>query len=109
MTTTLLTVTLSDRIIKQKLIKQKLIKQLKLNLYHITIQQTYSYIINRENPDVGITDYRKPRFKSNMSYGTLATSMFYDDSGLKIIRARVTPHDDVFSLLKEDYVFSSGE
>ena len=106
MTTTLLTVTLSDRIIKQKLIKQKSIEQLKLNLYHITIQQTYSYIINRENPDVGITDYRKPRFKSNMSYGTLATSMFY---GLKIIRARVTPHDDVFSLLKEDYVFSSGE
>ena len=72
-------------------------------------QQTY--IINRENLDDGITDYTdmtKPRFKSNMSYGTFATSIFYGDSGLKIIRARSrSPHDDVFTLLKEDALISS--
>ena len=72
-------------------------------------QQTY--IINRENPDVGITDYTnttKPRFKSNISYGTFATSIFYGDSGLKIIHARSgSPHDDVFTLLKEDALISN--
>jgi len=73
-------------------------------------QQTY--IINRENLDVGVTDYTnriKPRFKSNMSYGILATSIFYGDSGLKIIRPRATSHDDVFSLLKEDMLISSDD
>jgi len=72
-------------------------------------QQTY--IINRENPDVGITDYTnmtKPRFKSNTSYGVFATSILYGDSGLKIVRAGSRSlHDDVFTLLKEDAVISS--